>query len=394
MTVIGLEGGSPSRMELGLKGNERVVTEPQISGDGRFLAVRFREIGANYSGGQGPLALFDLESRTRTIYGAGCMSALSPDGQWTTNNFRGHNRILFRNVRTREQFQLRAADCVPEERRWDSAHWSNHPRYFAIRGDGRNWPVYVAKFSPDPKEMRFTRVIFAGGRCEYPDLFCRRDKVTGKVFGESAPRITRQPSDATVEEGATATFTVAASAAPEPKYQWYLNGEAVHGATSASCTVTGSRGTNGARYHCVVTNPKGKARSEAATLTVELRGPSPEAVAAWEGKLIERARAALRSGRDLSLNPESRRNRRRVVAVDERGTLRVEVVRGMVVTRAWSRVSAADKTKLALAVLRDESPGDHALVAFFMLAEGDRRAAAGHLAQAGELERQVREAFE
>ncbi len=90
-----------------------------------------------------------------------------------------------------------------------------------------------------------------------------------------APAITSQPANATVVEGATATFTVTASGSPAPTYQWSSapSGSgtftAISGATAASYTTpAASPGMNGTQYRCVATNSVNSATSAVATLTV------------------------------------------------------------------------------------------------------------------------------
>src|SRR5205823_3387364 len=95
------------------------------------------------------------------------------------------------------------------------------------------------------------------------------------------PAITTQPSNQTVTAGANATFTVAASGAPAPTYQWQVstnggstftnvsNAAPYSGATTATLTITGtSASLTGNQYRAVATNSVGTATSAAATLTV------------------------------------------------------------------------------------------------------------------------------
>jgi hypothetical protein len=87
--------------------------------------------------------------------------------------------------------------------------------------------------------------------------------------GGQAPSITQQPANATVAEGATATFTVVASGTAPLSYQWYKNGAAVSGATAASYTTpAASAADNGAKFKVTVSNSVGSVTSNEATLTV------------------------------------------------------------------------------------------------------------------------------
>jgi hypothetical protein len=88
------------------------------------------------------------------------------------------------------------------------------------------------------------------------------------------------PSNQTVTEGGTATFTVTPSGTPTPSVQWqvstdgtnYTNltdGSGVSGSTTSSLQLSGvTRDMNGYSYRAVVTNTFSSATSAAATLTV------------------------------------------------------------------------------------------------------------------------------
>jgi len=96
--------------------------------------------------------------------------------------------------------------------------------------------------------------------------------VTG---GTTAPTITTQPASTTVAAPATATFTVVATGAPTPAYQWQTEASGagsyttISGATSASYTTPATTTANsGSKYKCVVTNSAGSVTSNVATLTV------------------------------------------------------------------------------------------------------------------------------
>jgi hypothetical protein len=79
-----------------------------------------------------------------------------------------------------------------------------------------------------------------------------------------SPAITSQPISAAVTSGTTVVFNVTAS--NSPNYQWYLNGSAIAGATSARLVITGATAANAGSYTCIVTNGSGTATSTAATL--------------------------------------------------------------------------------------------------------------------------------
>jgi len=83
------------------------------------------------------------------------------------------------------------------------------------------------------------------------------------------PIITTQPANQSVNQGATATFTVAASGQPPLSYQWFKNGSMLPGATNASYTTPPTTFSDyGARFYVMVFNSLGNATSTNATLTV------------------------------------------------------------------------------------------------------------------------------
>ena len=100
------------------------------------------------------------------------------------------------------------------------------------------------------------------------------------------PTITAQPDSATVIQGQTATFTVAASGNPAPSYQWYFNGSALNGATSPTLTLGNAQSGVAGSYAVIVTNSVGSVTSASAVLTVNPAAPvivSPLTAAAVSG---------------------------------------------------------------------------------------------------------------
>lgn len=92
-----------------------------------------------------------------------------------------------------------------------------------------------------------------------------------RTFTVDAPiTIGTNPANRTVLEGLSATFTVAATGATTPTYQWKKNGTPLPGATAASYTTPPtSLADTGATYTVVVTNTLGSSTSTSATLTVK-----------------------------------------------------------------------------------------------------------------------------
>ncbi len=92
------------------------------------------------------------------------------------------------------------------------------------------------------------------------------------VRGFSAPVITQQPSDLTVDSGSPASFTVVATGVPAPTYQWRHANETLtpfDGGTSATLTFPNpSFDDTGTLVQVVVSNSRGSVTSSVAALTV------------------------------------------------------------------------------------------------------------------------------
>lgn len=93
-------------------------------------------------------------------------------------------------------------------------------------------------------------------------------------FNGAPPSITGQPANATVTQGQSTTFAIAANGSTPLSFQWQRNQTNITGATSNIYT-TGSTNAsdNGAKFRCVVTNAFGTAISNEATLTVQPPAP-------------------------------------------------------------------------------------------------------------------------
>ena len=84
----------------------------------------------------------------------------------------------------------------------------------------------------------------------------------------TAPVITTQPQNTAVSAGGSAQFSVAASGAPDPSYQWYFNGSVFSGGTGSSLSIANARSSDAGDYTVVVTNSLGTVTSAKATLSV------------------------------------------------------------------------------------------------------------------------------
>ena len=83
-----------------------------------------------------------------------------------------------------------------------------------------------------------------------------------------APAFTAEPADRTVQEGASVTFSAAATGTAPLFYRWQRNGAPLAGATATNLTFTAAYADDGATYACTVSNLAGTATSRAALLTV------------------------------------------------------------------------------------------------------------------------------
>ena len=79
--------------------------------------------------------------------------------------------------------------------------------------------------------------------------------VAPSAFAQSPATITSQPSSRTVEESATATFSVGVTGNPPPTYQWYRNGAAIPDATNATYQIArASLSDNDSLFQAVAAN--------------------------------------------------------------------------------------------------------------------------------------------
>jgi hypothetical protein len=117
----------------------------------------------------------------------------------------------------------------------------------------------------------------------------RNGSVEVAASGAVAPAVVTHPSNQSVAEGATATFTAAFSGSPAPTLQWQRNPLGggswanISGATGSSyttpaTTVSGGSANSTDQYRCVATNGSGTATTNATTLTVVPAGDTTRPV--------------------------------------------------------------------------------------------------------------------
>jgi hypothetical protein len=88
-------------------------------------------------------------------------------------------------------------------------------------------------------------------------------------FGQpAAPIILRQPTNQAPYIGATVAFSMSASGAPPPTFQWRFRGADLPGKTDTSLSVIHAQFTNAGPYAVVVSNENGTVTSQTAWLSV------------------------------------------------------------------------------------------------------------------------------
>jgi pectin methylesterase-like acyl-CoA thioesterase len=82
------------------------------------------------------------------------------------------------------------------------------------------------------------------------------------------PTITSQPTNQTINAGATATFAVSATGLPSPSFQWLKGSTSLPGATNATLSITNAQAGDAAAYSVIVSNSAGAVASSNAVLSV------------------------------------------------------------------------------------------------------------------------------
>lgn len=94
----------------------------------------------------------------------------------------------------------------------------------------------------------------------------------------SPPTLTAQPQDRTINQAATATFSVTATGTPPLHYQWRFNGTNLAGATASVFTRSNVQPPDTGAYSVVVSNAAGVASSSNALLRLLVPAPILQAV--------------------------------------------------------------------------------------------------------------------
>ncbi len=143
-------------------------------------------------------------------------------------------------------------------------HWSVNWSYFASSGMN-NLPLHALQNGAGAPDGVW------GIAGTFPNHTNSSNYWVDVVFNSTAtaPLITTQPVSQTVDDGQSATFSVAATGTAPLSYQWRQNGTAISGATAASYTTPPTTSADtGKQFTVVVSNSTGSVASTAATLTV------------------------------------------------------------------------------------------------------------------------------
>ncbi len=100
-------------------------------------------------------------------------------------------------------------------------------------------------------------------------------QVVYSLATSQAPAITAHPTNRTVVEGSSVTFSVTATGSAPLMYQWRRDATAISGATNSTLILTNVQLSQAGDYSAVVSNAFGVVTSEVATLTVN---PAPTVI--------------------------------------------------------------------------------------------------------------------
>ena len=147
----------------------------------------------------------------------------------------------------------------------------------AFPGAWNTWTSTV-----DPNDASQTAIVGFDGSVQekvtnnWPgETFC----ITGTSSAQAATVVT-QPQAATAALGQSAMFTVGATGKPSPSFQWFENGTAIPGATSATFITPPLTSTdNGSSFTVVVANGESTITSKPAVLTLGSSGGTGGATA-------------------------------------------------------------------------------------------------------------------
>ena len=146
--------------------------------------------------------------------------------------------------------------------------------------DATEFSARAAQGSPDMKSIASLLRLTVTIVCLSSGLLLAGCGGGGGGSGAAAPVLTpptisAQPASVTVNDQATATFSVTATGSAPLAYQWLANGTAIVGATGSTYSISAaSLASSGTRFTVTVSNSAGSVTSTAATLTVQAVAPT------------------------------------------------------------------------------------------------------------------------
>lgn len=128
-------------------------------------------------------------------------------------------------------------------------------------GDGK--PVDISHRHPASRQLTMEKDSVIISEYMNPSY------VLGGWAPAMSPVILSQPQSLKINKGQPANFKVKAAAIPDAAYQWFLNGQIIHGATKAFVEIESASTKDAGSYSVTIRNSSGSVTSHKATLTVE-----------------------------------------------------------------------------------------------------------------------------
>jgi len=141
-----------------------------------------------------------------------------------------------------------------------------------------NTVAYSSYFVPDPVDHSYDGTVGVSAPsavfksdtihidCQ-PKTAGNRSVLAGFIITDQ-PVVSKDPTNATVNQGSALTLSGVAMGVGSLSYQWRTNGTPVPGATNATYLITSVTPASAGNYDLVVTNPYGTTTSGVATITV------------------------------------------------------------------------------------------------------------------------------
>lgn len=195
--------------------------------------------------------------------------ASSGDGEWLQYDLGTNRRVAFLNI----AFYLSATrihtfDLLGST---DNTTWTT-----ILLGAHSSYATGLQNYDiPDVDPVRYLRIVCHGSSYNATLNSINEVEIWGGASGSlAAPTITTQPQSQTANIADNVSFSVTATGAPAPAYQWRKDGVVISGATSSSLNLTNVQAGNAGGYSVSVTNSAGAVTSNTATLTMAGSAPT------------------------------------------------------------------------------------------------------------------------